>query len=411
MPMSSGNYMLNTKPTINVSHDVKFWRFAVFAILFLSILRGIRFPNIWSYSHFLLNYDLGFIKRGLIGEIISQFNNPYLASYEFFFVFSIAIFFINIILLWFLIRDFINSQNPILIGCSIVFASSLAVVFLSHTVGYFDHIGLLIALVTIKISGFYKKTLFVLLALPLALLVHEAFLVIYYPVIFMSLLLSLETEGRTKKLLILGALSAILLILVSVIANRTLEETEANEMYARLQAKIEHPLRQDAFNVLVRDSADNVQIMKSLLPDKRRLMGLVRSFMITSPAFLVFIYFTIVLMKKAKGKSLLTILSVLASVSPLLLHFIGRDMERWNTLTVTTSFLMLYIAYAIKKDQPVATSNYIYSILTLVVFLNGISSIPLFDGYYVKQFPFFEHKKYIIDAVYGKEIFPYVPPR
>lgn len=144
----------------NSSFDIKPWYFVIFAILFLSILRGIRVPNIWSYSHFLFNYDLGFIKRGLIGEIISQFNNPYLLSYEFFFIFSIAILFIVIVLISLLLKDLINSHNPIFIGCSVVFSSSLAVVFLSHSVGYFDHIGLLVALITLKINGFYKKIFF-----------------------------------------------------------------------------------------------------------------------------------------------------------------------------------------------------------------------------------------------------------
>ena len=37
---------------------------ALVVILFLySILRGIRFPNLWAATHFYFNYDPGFIKR------------------------------------------------------------------------------------------------------------------------------------------------------------------------------------------------------------------------------------------------------------------------------------------------------------------------------------------------------------
>jgi hypothetical protein len=403
--------MYNIKPMINSGFDIRSWRFVVFAMLFLSILRGIRFPSIWSYSHFLFNYDFGIIKRGLIGEIISQFNNPYLISYKFLCVFSIAIFSINIILLSVLIKDFINSQSLILIGCSAVFASSLAVVFLSHSIGYFDHVGLLVALTTLKISGFYKKMLFLLLFMPFALLIHEAIFIMFFPVIFMSLLLSIETEGRIKKILILGAFSVMLLILLVVIANQTLEKSEAHEMYARLQAKIEYPLRQDAFDVLTRDTKDNFLIMERIW-SKQYFAELTLSFLVTAPAFLVFIYFTIFFLRKAKVKFYLIMLSILASLSPLPLHFGGLDMHRWNTLTGTVSFLMLYVVYAINKNQqPITTSNYIYSILVFVIFLNGISSIPLFDNYYVKQFPFVEHQQYIIDLIHGKAIFPYVPPR
>ena len=77
-------HMRHIKSIMNSNFEIKPYCFVILAIFFLSILRGIRFPNIWSYSHFLFNYDFGFTKRGLIGEIISQVNNPYLISYEFF---------------------------------------------------------------------------------------------------------------------------------------------------------------------------------------------------------------------------------------------------------------------------------------------------------------------------------------
>lgn len=393
----------------NYSFDIKFWRFVVFSILIFSILRGIRFPNIWSYCHFLFNYDFGFIKRGFIGTIFGQINNPYLISYDFFFIFSLSIFIANIILLSFLIKDFVREQSPLLIGISIVFVSSLSIVFLSHTIGYFDQIGLLITLIALSIRGFHKKLIFVLIAMPIALLIHESILIIFFPVILMSLLFSVEAEGQIKKNLMLMAFSAILVVLVFIIANHTLSVMEANEMNARLQAKIGYPLRQDAFYVLLRDSNDNFHIMTSLWFNKLQLLRLASSFLVTAPTFLFFIYFSVMMLKKTKVEFYLIVVSILASVSPLLMHFWGWDMHRWNTLSITTSFLMLHIVYSLNKKHPIAISNYIYSILIILIFLNGISSITLLDGYYVKQFPFGEHLKYIFDLIDGKEMFPSVP--
>jgi hypothetical protein len=57
-------------------------------VLLFSILRGIRFPNIWSYSHFLFNYDFGFTKRSLVGALIGLLGHPYLITYDFFFRFA-----------------------------------------------------------------------------------------------------------------------------------------------------------------------------------------------------------------------------------------------------------------------------------------------------------------------------------
>lgn len=401
--------MYNIKQVINSRFDIKYKRFAVFAILFYSILRGIRFPNMWSYSHFLFNYNFGFVKRGLVGEIIYQLNNPYLMSYDFFVVFSVVIFYVNIILLSVLINDFINTQNSILIGCSAVFASSFSIVFLSHTVGYFDHIGLLISLVTLKINGFYKKLFFVSLFMPLAVLIHENSFIIFFPVIFMSLLFSIETEGQTKKILMLGGCAVALLILTLIISNSTLQQPEAHEMRLRLQTKVGHPLREDAFGVLVSDLNANFSEMENFGVKNYFMRS--RSLRITAPTSLVFICSTILILKKAGTKYYLIILSVLASLSPIALYWWGGDTARWNTLTGTVSFLILSIAYTTNKDQPIKMSNFMFLIFASITIFNAMSSIPLFDEYYVKQFPFFEHWQYLIDLISGKAIFPFVPPR
>ena len=404
--------MQNIKPFINANLNNKFWKFLGFGLLLYSVLRGIRFPNMWSYSHFLLNYDFGFIKRGFIGEIIKQSNRPYLASYDFFFVFSLAIFLANLVLLFLLINDFINSQNTILICCSLIFSSSLGVVFLSHTVGYSDQIGLLITLATLRIGGFYKKTLFLIFVMPFALLAHEAIFITFFPVIFMALLLSIETEGKIKKISILGAFSAILLIFVMFLSNHTLDETQAHEMYTDLQAERAYPLREDAFNTLYRTPKDNFQIIETKWSTQETsFFDLANSLLVTAPSFIVFIYFTSLILKEAKVKFHIRLLSILAPLSPLLLHFWGWDMHRWNTLTVTTSFIIQYITISKYKNRPAITSDYPYAILAVVLFLNIGSTVPLLDGYSVKQYPFIAHQKYIIDLILRKETFPLIPSR
>jgi len=403
----------------NSNFDPKIWYFFIFSVLFLSIMRGIRFPNVWSYTHFLFNYDFGFTKRGLIGEILNKLNDSYLMTYDFFLIFSAVIFFMNIILISLLLKNLIDSRKSVFIGCSLVFSSSLAVVFLSHSIGYFDHIGLLIALITQKISGFYRKIIFLFISMPFALLIHEAILIIFFPVIFMSLLFSIEKKDFViKKITILSFFSASMFLLTLLISNYNLEKSEAYEMHDNLQASIRFSLRKDAFNVLHRDSKDNFQLMKNAwLKNKNRFLELTPSILATAPTIAIFIYFSILLLKKSKTDIYLIVLSVLAALSPLLLHFFGWDMHRWNTLTITTSFIMLNIAYSSKlKNQPtmtlnLTTSNHIYPAFIFVIFLNGASSIPLFDGYRVEQFPFIEHQKYVFDLIRGRETFPNVPSR
>lgn len=401
--------MKMNKPEVHPGFENKNWFIVITAILLITMLKGIRFPNMWSYSHFLFNYDHGFVKRGLIGAIMGLFNSPFLISYEFFFLFSIIIFIINIVLLCLLIRDMTDSQNNISGLSAMVFASSLAIVFLSHTVGYFDHLGLMIALITFRMNGFYKKFRFLLITLPFVLLIHEAILIIFYPVIFISLLLSIEKEERKKKLITLWVFSAVLVIFVGIISNSQLTMPEAKDMYTRLQAKIAYPLRQDAFLVLTRDSKANFEIMKSIWHSPETSGQFTTSLIVTAPSFLVLIYLVILILRKAKVNFNLIMFSAAAALSPMLMHLAGWDMHRWNTLVITTSFLMFYVVFTKNKNESFTASGYLISILVLVIFLNGISVIDLFDGYYVKQFPFSDLWHYITNFLNGTAEFPTVP--
>ena len=388
------------------------WTFVVFTIFFLSILRGIRFPNIWSYSHFLFNYEFGLVKRGLIGEIIKHFDSPWLSSYNFFVIVSALIFIANIMLLSLLIRDLLNSRNSVLIGGSVIFVSSLAVVFLSHSIGYFDHIGLLITLVTIRINGFGRKILFLLPSLTLGLLIHEAITIIFFPVIFMSLLFDVQAENRKNQFMWLVLLSILVISFTWWVSNLTIEKPKTQEMYNNLQTKTGYALRKDAFNVLHRSGKDNFIIMKKKWFQEERWLSLIKSFLGIFPVLLTIMYLMVYMLRESNTKVYLLILAVLASLSPQLLHMFGWDRYRWNTLTITTSFLMLYVVYR-SRNHLLLTKlpNNIYPIFILVIFLNGISTIQLFDGYSVKLFPFTEHRAYIIDVITGKEKWPYLPKR
>lgn len=412
--MAEKNNDLNTlnKSITNIFSNTNAWFYTVLAIVLLSVLRGIRFPGMWSYTHFLFNYDYGFTKRALLGGIVNYLDIPFLASYEFFLIFSMALFITNLVLLCLLLKELTENGTPILVGSSLIFASSLAVVFLSHSIGYFDHIGLMITLITLKTRGFYKKLYFLTPSLILALLVHEAILVIFFPLIIMSLLFSIKPWTGKRKIAVLSLFSASVVVLGMFVTTASLESEDVHKMYTGLQTQSDHTLRKDAFHVLRIDSEKNYEIMQTLWSDKRVVIQMGESLLVTAPVILLLIYCSVLILRKSGNKPFLMILSILAPLSPLLLHIIAWDMHRWNTLTVTTGFLMLYIVYtSMNSDLPVKTPNYILPMIVFILFLNGASTIGLFDGYRVKQFPFIEHREYFLDIYSGKDAFPHVPKR
>ena len=181
-------------------------------------------------------------------------------------------------------------------------------------------------------------------------------------------------------------------------------------MCDNLQAKVEHPLRRGSFVTLHWNTQDNLLIMKRMWSDKQRCIDLAHSWMVTAPVFLLFICFSVYFLKASQTKMYLMLLTILASLSPQLLHCVACDLHRWNTPAVTTSFLMLYVVYTSKaSDLSIKTSQATFPILVLIVLLNGTSTIRLFDGYEVQPFPFIEHQRYVWDLITEKKASPYIP--
>ena len=383
------------------------WRVVALAIFLISILRGIRFPNLWSYSHYLFNYEYGFVKRGLLGTLIAHLP-PFFSTYAAFTLFSIAIFIINMILLGLLLMALIDRGSPALTGAVLVFASSMAVVFLAHTIGYFDHIGLLITLLTLRIKTFGWKMLFAAPAMIIALFIHEAILVIFFPIILLSLLFSVEDEKRRKQLLHLGTLLLALILLAFFISNSAISAENAQTMRYEFQEQIGYRLPRNAFEVLSRSSEDNLAVMKALWSDKERFLSMAESILVTAPSLLLIFYLIFSLATHSLKNRWLLAFTLLAPLSPLLLHIMGWDLNRWNALAISMSFLALYLLS--DSGFPAASirlSPIVYPLILFLIFLNGASRIDLFDEYYVKQFPFPEHVEYLIHLLSGNPLSPH----
>ena len=397
----------------NKSQSGKYAWFAGVLVLFgLSVLRGARFPNLWSYSHYLFNYEYGFIKRSLLGEIVRQSGVEWLSSYEFFFYFSVVILLANLVLLASLLWDMVRSEKMLVRGCALVFASSMAVVYLVHTIGYFDNIGLLVVLVSLRIRGFYKKMIFLSMAMPACILVHEAILVMFFPVVFMSLVLSMSVENVKKQIVFLGVLSCVVVGLTFIAGSARLDVEKNEQLYEGLETKADAALRHDAFSVLSRGFADNQKIMERLWSQKVRYKEIVSSLCATAPVFVLLMWVCGKLLSEQKINGFLVLLAMLACVSPLTLHFIGWDMHRWNCLAITTSFLMLYVSLSsTKAGREVENSGGILPLIVVMVFLNGIFTIELMDKYQIENFPFRSHRSYLIDVLRGNADFPCVPEK
>jgi hypothetical protein len=386
---------------------------AALFLLLISVLRGLRFPNAWSYSQFLFSYDGGFIKRALAGEIARAINGSTIVSYEAFFYFSASILLINLLLIALYVRDLALSKSIFLKCSSLIFASSSAVVMLSHTMGYAEHLGLLFTLIILRIPGFYRRLVLTGLAMPVLMLVHEAIFPIFFPVIFISLLLDLNFKKLDMyQALALAVVCILLSLLVFFISASVPQPDEARILFQNAQAAIDTlNLREDAFLSQSSTIQENFQTMRLLWDIELYWTEFFRVLQVTLPAIGFLVMSSIRLLElQARGYCLM-VLAALASLSPWILNLVASDFNRWFTLSITTSFLVACTIASKYQGRHEKTPGYVIipAVAIVVVFLNANSTILLFDGHTQRSFPFVEHVSYVMDVIRGLQPFPVIP--
>ena len=51
-------------------HRRRHFAIVAWLVFAVSLLKGLRMPSSWSATHMTFNYSQGFIRRGLVGEVI-----------------------------------------------------------------------------------------------------------------------------------------------------------------------------------------------------------------------------------------------------------------------------------------------------------------------------------------------------
>lgn len=93
------------------------------------------------------------------------------------------------------LKRLIELADAGLAACALIFASSMSVVMLAHTIGYSDQIGFMVALITLQLHRFRYRYLSALLGGTVAILAHEAAFVVFFPLLFLALAMSAKAEG------------------------------------------------------------------------------------------------------------------------------------------------------------------------------------------------------------------------
>ncbi|MEP3331360.1 hypothetical protein [Sedimentitalea sp.] len=369
----------------------------VFVLIFTS-LKTIRFPIPYPAGLFAINYDQGVIKRALVGSILFPGDSP--ISYATIVLVSLAIFLFLLFLLATTAAQILRS-HPELFLIVLLYASSFSVVFLASTTGYFDHILLIVAFLSVLPTSVKLRILSVLILGSVAIFIHEAAIVMVMPVMYFSMYLKLKSFGFKVVLPVVAIVGAIHVGLTYWVANcGILSVEEAETLRESLQARADFELIDLPFQVLSTTPAmESLHTFRTI-----NTIAHVDSIIVVLPVLAPLLAVTFIALRQGAADSATIVSAAAAALSPIALRFFGYDIHRWDSIALCTTYLTLSIVLReILGPNPVQLAwQHITPCLTVLLIVGASTSAYLFLGQDIRGFPFLGARSDIVDFLLGQ---------
>lgn len=358
------------------------------ASILYGVLSGIRLPSRWATTNLIFDYHFGFSKRALFGAVLAVLKAPpYPYAFLALIAYGILLVWLALLLSYFRTGLRVSSRATLLFGA---FFSSVGFVFLVHEAGYLDHVGLLIAL-SCALFGSGPAGVGMRLALcSLGILVHEAFTLLFLPVVLADLwLVSRELGPRRAMQRVLTV--AIPCALLTVWIGHYKVDAPQSAQVAYYNAKLrDSEIREDAIDPMHLGISDNLQVMAEFYRSPKYQRIFLATAVVVAPLVILYLWVANSILLQAGAARPWRLVVLAAGLSPLALNAFAWDEVRFISLTQVTSFLV--VLSLVRRvgwksiDDPRLRD---FGVLAAAVIALSLSSeVTLFDGYTMQKFPF-----------------------
>ncbi len=305
----------------------------------------------FKMAHFAFNYEIEFIKRGLIGELFRQLSIPITQSSIY--IFSLLILIVFSYLIYNTFHSlFIKTKRQYLVSFSLLFLLSPATfLHIGYDFARFDYVNYTIMLVVLL--GYLKNTKTIIYLSPvllsLTLLIHEAAIFIVIPfIICVSIYFTFKKKNINKSIIFLQILF-VTITLTALYFNGN-ADTIKKEVYEQIILKQINVTGEThgVVKILYRDIKDNVKDTLNLVNEIRTIT----LFVLVITVIYLFSYFYFKTRLKLNGFLIST-----APIAVVFLFFLGIDYQRWASLMVTNLFFAFAFLIFINKDLSAEHEN------------------------------------------------------
>jgi hypothetical protein len=346
-------------------------------------LRAARLPNDFSKEHWFIDYRFGFVKRGLIGTIVSLTTGllHVRETEQLINILSIAQFVVFCIVMMTLGLHLVRRSGWSIAVTLVVlvFLSSPFMVMSAHLIGYYDNI--ILVLTVLSLVMLFRARLWLASALQtISILVHENSLLVGFPVFFWAWWLvkrrgDRSSEGRWPFWPVVVPPAAFMVVMIS-------------QRFARpsLERRLTRYL--SSYPFIARTIGDvkvphwiTITFYDSYLLHQGQFLGRVLSqpmIGLVLPSLLAIMGFVFEANDIGPVSSeAVALLGV--CLAPQMMHVMAWDTARIWTYSIVCGFLLLYV-YVKAFPTRTMVSPFIRLLCLVALFLNVIDVTPLMDG-------------------------------
>jgi hypothetical protein len=330
------------------------------AVVLFVLLKYLGTINAWKLTHWLFSYELGFVKRGLVGTLAHAVLPRGIVTREAVVVASLVVVAVFLIALaCFALPLFGGEERRRSWYVGLVALLAPGIGYLLSDLGRFDILNVALCLLTLLAArrlGRFPYPLFVAVSW-LILLIHEAALLIALPMLFVAYLhangrLGELAELRRWPLLALRLAPALLLAAVIALLGRS--DLALPDLVARLATQADFAPSPESAFVLERSlDSDVAQVMGETTDDSNgaemkelRLGGVdpLPFELILGVAALQQLFAHLVFLALDRARRRPTLIALhLGFAAPLLLMLVGVDWQRWAAMASAQSTVMMLL--------------------------------------------------------------------
>jgi hypothetical protein len=308
------------------------------------------FGNTYAASHWVLSYDHGLVRRGLIGTIIKvwlpivtveDIHNTALVAYCTFLVLLVVIFYA-------LLRY--KDKSGRLFRLILLFSATPATLSLfARDLGRFDLFLIMIMLLSLTLLSLKRHIWLIPILMITAMFIHEAFLILCAPTIVAAIIFVYLWDKRDKRILVALVFSAISVVGTFLVLNKFGNPTLGYEEFSRLiQSRATFSITELSMRECFFSIKDHFDYASPSLHDAGTIINYLGVLLILSPVILILLNLWTHALRNCGAHRGACRLFFLATLSGLMVLPIATDFGRWLSAVIFCNFFAIF--FLVSRD-------------------------------------------------------------